>query len=57
MTCLFFDTIMNIRDDVKSRVKTIMIIVSVNVMEVSEGQLRLISYNISKMNCNRVELS
>lgn len=57
MTCLFFDTIMNIRDDVKSRVKTIMIIVSVNVMEVSEGQLRLLSYNISKMNCNRVELS
>lgn len=57
MTCLFFDTIMNIHDDVKSRVKTIMIIVSVNVMEVSEGQLRLISYNISKMNCNRVELS
>lgn len=48
---------MNIHDDVKSRVKTIMIIVSVNVMEVSEGQLRLISYNISKMNCNRVELS
>ena len=57
MTCLFFDTIMNIHDDVKSRVKTIMIIVSVNVMEVSEGQLRLISYNISKMNCNKVELS